>query len=181
MLSAHGSIIGSPIQTSEGRKKMARKKTRAKETERPTTTTHSPPSADGEEKRTRRLWLGLVLAALLLTSAVGGALWGQGEQGDAIEVAEQSGSVAPASAAEPIVSDVFHVNNRQCAMSDSPIAEKDLGRFESRVVYDGPIERFQGKTLVFNQCCSMCIESFPKKWAAERDQIMAKFGLADAD
>ncbi|MBT8470455.1 MAG: hypothetical protein KJN97_17045 [Deltaproteobacteria bacterium] len=75
--------------------------------------------------------------------------------------------------------DVYHVNNRECAMSDSPIAEKDLGRFESRVVYDGPIERFKGKTLVFNQCCSMCIESFPKKWAAERDQIMAKFGLTD--
>jgi len=86
-----------------------------------------------------------VLVGLLLTSAVGGALWGQGEQGDAIEVAEQSDAVTPNNAAEAIVSDVFHVNNRECAMSDSPIAEKDLERFESRVVYDGPIERFQGK------------------------------------
>ena len=62
-------------------------------------------------------------------------------------------------------------------MTGSQLAEKDLGRFESRVVYDGPIERFRGKTLVFNQCCAMCIQSFPTKWAVERDQIMAKFGL----
>lgn len=88
-------------------------------------------------------------------------------------------AVLRADAPDEGVSDVYYVNNRQCAMSDSPIAEKDLGRFESRVVYDGPIERFNGKTLVFNQCCSMCIESFPKKWAAERDEIMAKFVLSD--
>lgn len=96
----------------------------------------------------------------------------QGEQDDA---ARQFAAV------DEGVSDVYYVNNRECAMSDSPIAEKDLGRFESRVIYDGPIERFQGKTLVFNQCCSMCIESFPKKWAAERDEIMAKFVLSDVD
>jgi len=119
-----------------------------------------------------------VFVALLAASAVGGAFWTQGEQRNAVE---QADVVEQADPLEQVVSDVYHVNNRQCAMSDSLIAEKDLGRFESRVVYDGPIERFQGKTLVFNQCCSMCIESFPKKWAAERDQIMAKFGLADVN
>ncbi|MBT8464908.1 MAG: hypothetical protein KJO57_09490 [Deltaproteobacteria bacterium] len=123
-------------------------------------------------KRSGRLWVGLVLLSVLAVSAVGGALWMQGEQDDA---ARQFAAV------DEGVSDVYYVNNRECAMSDSPIAEKDLGRFESRVIYDGPIERFQGKTLVFNQCCSMCIESFPKKWAAERDEIMAKFVLSDVD
>lgn len=39
-------------------------------------------------------------------------------------------------------------------MSDSPNAEEDMERFESRVIYR-PIERFRGKTLVLNQCCSM--------------------------
>jgi len=108
---------------------------------------------------------------------VGGSFWAQNAQRDAVRQAEAAHA---ADAAHEAVSDVYYVNNRQCAMSDSPIAEQDMGRFESRVVYDGPIKRYQGKTLVFNQCCPMCITSFPKKWAEERDQIMAKFGLAEA-
>lgn len=111
----------------------------------------------------RRPWLGVAFVTLLAASAVSAVFWPRSE---------------PPDAAHQMASDVYYVNNRECAMSDSPIAEKDLGRFQSRVVYDGPIERFQGKTLVFNQCCAMCIESFPKKWAAERDQIMEKFVLA---
>ncbi len=74
--------------------------------------------------------------------------------------------------------DVVFVNNHICAVSGSPLDPHTLGRFVSRVRYDGPIEKFRGKTLVFNQCCAMCIESFPKKWAMERDQIMRFHGLA---
>jgi|TARA_R110000868_G_scaffold308808_1_gene570251 hypothetical protein len=57
------------------------------------------------------------------------------------------------------------------------MAEKDLGTFVSKVVYDGPDERYAGKTLVFNQCCAMCVEKFPEKWGMERDAIMHEHGL----
>lgn len=137
-------------------------------------TQSSSPSHGKKTHRTR--WVGLAVVGLVAASAVGGVLWTRAESGSANE---QAYTAERGGATEQAVSDVYYVHNRQCAMSDSPIAEKDMGRFESRVVYDGPIERFRGKTLVFNQCCSMCIESFPAKWAAERDQIMAKFGLAD--
>ena len=110
-----------------------------------------------------------MLGTLLVAVAASAVIWSDMQRD---EVAEAAGT------GYEVSGDVVHVNNRECAMSDSPIAEKDLGRFESRVTYDGPIERFQGKTLVFNQCCANCLESFPKKWAAERDQIMQKFGLA---
>ncbi len=73
--------------------------------------------------------------------------------------------------------DVVHVNNRKCAMSGSPLAENNLEEFQSRVQYDGPVEEFKGKTLVFNQCCNMCIKNFPGKWATERDAIMQEHGL----
>jgi uncharacterized protein HemX len=152
---------------------MARTKKKEDGTKQAPSKAQSQPQNEGAEKRNARGWIGVVFVSLLVAVAIGGGgFWAQSEQRDAAEQAD---------AAEQVVSDVYHVNNRQCAMSDAPIAEKDMGRFESRVVYDGPIERLQGKMLVFNQCCSMCIESFPKKWAAERDQIMAKFGLTDVD
>lgn len=155
---------------------MARKRTKSKPAKR--RTRKALPSREGRrrQRHSSRVWTAAALVALAGGAALGGAaLWAQVEPRSApqeIDTAEHN------AAAERLVGDVYYVNNRQCAISDSPIAENDLGRFESRVVYDGPIERFKGKTLVFNQCCSMCIESFPEKWAAERDQIMAKFGLA---
>ncbi len=113
--------------------------------------------------------LGLILGTLLAAVAASAIVWSERQQDATSNVAAHGYEVS---------GDVVYVNNRHCAMSDSPIAEKDIGRFESRVVYDGPIERFRGKTLVFNQCCANCIESFPKKWDEERDQIMQKLGLA---
>ncbi|QQR89798.1 MAG: hypothetical protein IPJ88_16725 [Myxococcales bacterium] len=77
--------------------------------------------------------------------------------------------------------DVVHVNNETCAMSGSPLDKKDLGKFQSRVTYDGPVAEYQGKTLVFNQCCEMCIKNFPEKWAKERDDIMRTHGLLSLD
>ncbi len=154
---------------------MSRKRTKSKPAKRRTRRASPGPEARRPQRRSSRAWTAAALLALAGGAALGGAaLWAQVEPHGAsqdIDTAEQN------AAAGRLVGDVYYVNNRQCAMSDSPIAEEDLGRFESRVVYDGPIERFKGKTLVFNQCCSMCIESFPEKWAAERDQIMAKFGL----
>jgi hypothetical protein len=76
-----------------------------------------------------------------------------------------------------IQGDVVLVNNRICAMSLSPMQEAQLGTHVTRVVYEGPLEKFHGKTLVFNQCCPMCVTEFPKKWAEERDQIMLYHGL----
>ena len=143
-----------------------RKRTSAKRTSAKT----QPRSAGNRASRNgKRTQLALVLGTLLVAAGASAVIWSDGQRQDAANAAGNGYEIA---------GDVVHVNNRECAMSDSPIAEKDLGRFESRVTYDGPIERFQGKTLVFNQCCANCIESFPKKWAAERDQIMQKFGLA---
>lgn len=153
---------------------MAGKKQKSKRRKQASPNPQSSSLSDGGKERSSRWWVGLLVLSVGAAVAVGGALWTRaGSRGGAPEVE----AAQRADAAEQAINEVYYVNNRQCAMSDSPIAEKDMGRFESRVVYDGPIERFQGKTLVFNQCCSMCIESFPKKWAAERDEIMAKFGL----
>jgi len=109
-----------------------------------------------------------VLGTLLVAAAASAVIWSESHPNESANAVESGYEVS---------GNVVYVNNRDCAMSDSLIAEKDLGRFESRVTYDGPIEQFRGKTLVFNQCCANCIESFPKKWAAERDQIMQKFLL----
>lgn len=134
-----------------------------------------PPRAGTKRavQGSRRTRLGLVFGVLLLGTAVGVVIWSDSRQGDE--------ALEPAAERYEVSGDIVYVNNRHCAMSDSVIAEKDLGRFESRVTYDGPIKQFRGKTLVFNQCCANCIASFPKKWATERDQIMRKFGLAQAE
>ena len=76
-----------------------------------------------------------------------------------------------------IEGDVVYVNNRICAVSHSPLREGQLDRYQSRVVYDGPDPRFRGKTLVFNQCCPMCIQTFPELWRQHRDRIMRYHGL----
>ena len=120
----------------------------------------------------------------MAATAVSAMYWSANQRAEAAAQAAAE-AVKAAEAADAarvgyeIAGDVVHVNNRQCAVTGSQLAEKDLGRFESRVIYDGPIERFKGKTLVFNQCCPMCIASFPKMWAEERDAIMRKFGLAE--
>ncbi len=73
--------------------------------------------------------------------------------------------------------DTVYVNNRICAYSGSLMSQEQLGRFVSNVRYDGPDEKFRGKTLVFNQCCGMCLSAFPEKWERERDSIMRFHGL----
>ncbi len=161
---------------------MSRTKRRHAKTKRSPAKAPTQATDHGAGKRGKRVWIGAAFVALLAASAVGGVLWaqvGQRAATERVDAADHRDAAQQADPVQPAESDVYYVNNRQCAMTGSELAEKDLGLFESRVVYDGPIERFQGKTLVFNQCCSMCIESFPKKWAVERDQIMAKFGLAN--
>ncbi len=90
-------------------------------------------------------------------------------------IADQAKRAAPGG--YTIEGDVVFVNNHTCAVSGSPLADKDLTKFQSRVAYDGPVEEFKGKTLVFNQCCNMCIKSFPDMWAKDRDTIMLAHGL----
>jgi hypothetical protein len=76
-----------------------------------------------------------------------------------------------------IEGDRVYVNNTVCAYSRTPLHDEQLGEYTSEVVYDGPIKTFQGKTLVFNQCCPMCVDAFPGKWKDERDEIMRFHGL----
>lgn len=131
-----------------------------------------PAPASTRQHQKRPPWgNGRVVAILLVLGALAVVVWSESQRDDATESTRAGYDVS---------GDIVHVNNRQCAMSDSPIAAKDLGRFESRVQYDGPIERFRGKTLVFNQCCPNCIKSFPAKWAKDRDQIMDRFGLTQS-
>lgn len=73
--------------------------------------------------------------------------------------------------------DTVFVNNRICAVSHSPLDPHNLDRFVSRVKYNGPIAKFKGKTLLFNQCCEMCIQNFPSLWKSERDAVLRFHGL----
>ena len=70
-----------------------------------------------------------------------------------------------------------HVNNRLCAVSHSPLDPAKLDAYVSHVAYTGDDRRFAGKTLVFNQCCEMCIERFPKMWAKDPDAVLRFHGL----
>lgn len=92
---------------------------------------------------------------------------------EAVEAAPGVGEKAP----YEIKGDKVLVNNELCAVSRTPMRKTQLGQFTGEVKYDGPIEKFQGKTFVFNYCCAMCQNSFPEKWAAEKDEIMKYHGL----
>lgn len=117
----------------------------------------------------------LVFAVLLVTGAAGCSRQAPPPPPppQAAQAQPQEGEKAP----YRIEGDVVKVNNRLCAVSHSPMAENTLGQFVSRVKYDGPDQRFAGKTLEFNQCCGMCIEKFPSLWAANRDGVMKFHGL----
>jgi hypothetical protein len=73
--------------------------------------------------------------------------------------------------------DVVHVNNHLCGVSRSAMGPETLGRFVSRVVYQGADPRFQGKTFEFNQCCGGCLAKFPELWAQHADEILAFHGV----
>jgi len=66
--------------------------------------------------------------------------------------------------------DTVHVNNEYCAVSGTKLKKEDMGRWTSTVIY-------QGKKLVFNQCCEMCIGQFPSLWENHTDEILQKHGL----
>ena len=162
---------------------MVRRKQKKSSSKQSSATGQAHPSAGQVGQRKTRIWLGLVVGSLLVATAASAVYWSENQRAEAAQAAAEAAKAAEAADAArvgyEIVGEVVHVNNRQCAVTGSELADKDLGRFESRVVYDGPIARFKGKTLVFNQCCPMCIASFPKKWAAERDEIMQNFGLTE--
>ena len=165
---------------------MARRKETQNSSKRSSVKAQPRPQDGRAGQSKKRLWLGLVLGSLFVAATAGAVYWSTSQRNEAAKAAQAAAeatrtaeAAAAAKVGYEVVGDVVYVNNRQCAVTGSQLAEKDLGRFESRVTYDGPIERFKGKTLVFNQCCPMCIASFPKKWAAERDEIMRKFGLMD--
>ncbi len=92
-----------------------------------------------------------------------------------------SASTSPAqrgeTAAWTVEGTVVHVNNHLCAVSHSPLDPQKLDAFASTVAYSGPDPRFAGKTLVFNQCCEMCIERFPAMWMKDPDAILRFHGL----
>lgn len=75
---------------------------------------------------------------------------------------------------------MMHVNNKICASSHTPMVENDIGKFTSTVVYSGSnpkFIKFKGKTLIFNQCCSDCIEKFKTQWKENPEAIMEFHGL----
>lgn len=83
------------------------------------------------------------------------------------------GEVAP----YVIDGETVYVNNGLCAVSHSRLDPQNLNEFTSRVRYDGPLEAFRGKTLVFNQCCEMCIKKFPDMWEENSDKILKYHGV----
>lgn len=95
---------------------------------------------------------------------------------------------APAEAAEEVgeqarwtvEGDTVHVNNHLCAVSHSPLDVKKLDKFQSRVAYTGDDPRFKGKEMVFNQCCAMCIQSFPGQWEDGSEAVLKFHGLAES-
>lgn len=79
-----------------------------------------------------------------------------------------------------IKGDTVIVNNHICAFSRSPMAKETLGTYTSKVVYKGNDPRFakfKNKTLVFNQCCTMCLDKFPGEWKKNPEEIMTYHGL----
>lgn len=72
------------------------------------------------------------------------------------------------------------VNNHICAYSKTPMAKETLGTYISKVVYKGndpKFAKFKDKTLVFNQCCTMCLDKFPEEWKKNPEAIMTYHGL----
>ena len=79
-----------------------------------------------------------------------------------------------------IKGDTVMVNNHICAYSKSPMAKETLGTYTSKVVYKGnnpKFTKFKDKTLVFNQCCTMCLDKFPGEWKKNPEEIMTYHGL----
>lgn len=79
-----------------------------------------------------------------------------------------------------IKGDTVLVNNHICAYSKSPMAKETLGTYTSKVVYKGnnpKFAQFKNKTLVFNQCCTMCLDKFPDEWKKNPEAIMTYHGL----
>lgn len=94
---------------------------------------------------------------------------------------QQNQSKAPGEIAKPEVKgDTIYVNNKICAVSRTQMREADLGKFVSKVTYTGDnpkYKKYKGKELAFNQCCGMCLKSFPKKWSENADEILQFHGL----
>lgn len=76
-----------------------------------------------------------------------------------------------------IRADVIYVNNRRCALSGRVIPPEYRGRYQQRVRYDGPIDRYRGKTLVFDLGGYECARVFPAHWDEESAAIMREHGL----
>lgn len=76
-----------------------------------------------------------------------------------------------------IKDDTVQVNNRYCAFSRTKMSEKDLGKWTNTVEYTGPNKKFNGKKLVFNQCCGGCVSKFPTMWQADAEEVLRYHGL----
>lgn len=143
------------------------------------------PQPHRSNRSANKVWL-LALLPLLAGGAVFAVLFLRPAQrvnvSPAPQFAKQPANLPPGvreQAAYKIEGDTVFVNNTICAQMGSPLSADFMGKFTSEVYYDGPIEQFKGKKLIFNQCCEHCAGNFPKKWAAERDQIMLTHGLAN--
>lgn len=76
--------------------------------------------------------------------------------------------------------DVVIVNNTRCPMSGRLIPPDVRERWRVELVYEGPDEAYQGRTLLFNAGSSECAARLPDLWRSERDAVMERAGLLEA-
>jgi len=76
-----------------------------------------------------------------------------------------------------IEGDTVFVNNQYCASSRTLMAKENLGKWISTVEYTGENPKFKGKKLIFNQCCSGCMQAFPTQWQDNSKGILHFHGL----
>ncbi len=76
-----------------------------------------------------------------------------------------------------IKGDTVIVNNQICAVSGSSMKKEDLEKWTNIVIYNGNNKKFNGKKLVFNQCCEGCVQKFPPMWQEKSEEIVKFHGL----
>lgn len=62
-------------------------------------------------------------------------------------------------------------------MSGRLIPPELQGRWRVELEYDGPLDAYRDKTLVFNVGSARCAAQLPELWRTERDAIMARVEL----
>lgn len=70
----------------------------------------------------------------------------------------------------------IYVNNKVCPLKRNEI-RAPYNQIITEVKYQGQIEKFKGKTFVFNFCCGQCQSRFPEHFKKFPDLILKKYNL----